>query len=384
MNKITMFLSFIFLNLILYFPLLSSMTKNVHMQNMRIKKSEKILKEHFRETAHTPTEYNIFYAYNAGTSLPVKLHTLFGKIMLEEIVLNKKIDKKLAEQRESFIEELIHNAELRFSLENLLKKIAVHQDLCLAYLDEDTLEHEKLTSAYFSSFLANRGFNRSPLALTLKWHFDSSAFVAFTGLVAYAPFIFCAALNYRIAQIRTEEALRDNVTPLSDLIKESLMLPLRSLDPRKNIYKDGYFTEKVTHVSALTQGDRAVIWSQNYELPLSFGYIFCYAQAAGFINSAYNACKKSYDYTAYKTAQLKILSQELVAMQKLKETVAVFMDKKSNNPIFNTDPGSLLYMHKKLKNSKQELIDFFKVCGELDICYALTQTIIDKENSLDA
>ena len=159
------------------------------------------------------------------------------------------------------------------------------------------------------------------------------------------------------------------------------MLPFRSLDPRKNIYKDGYFTEKVTHISDLTQGDRAVIWSQNNELPLSLGYIFCYAQAAGSINSAYNAYKKSYDYTVYKAAQLKTLAQELTIIQKLKEKVAIIMGKKPTSIISNADAGSLLHMHNQLKSSKQELLDFFTLCGELDLCYGLAQTIMHKKVS---
>ena len=377
MNRITMLVSFIVLNLIFFSPLLNGITKTVDMQNMRIKKCGKILKEYFKKEADRAAEYNTFYAHIASTSLPLP-HTLFGKIMLEEITLTKKIDKKYAEERESLVKELIDNQRLRISLENLLKEIADTQDLFLAYMDEDTLEHEKLASAYFGSWLADQGLNNSPLALTLKWQLDRSAFIACTGLIAYAPLFFCAALNYRIAQIRTEEALRDTSTRWTSLIKESLMLPLRSLDPRKNIYKDGYFTEKVTHISDLTQGDRAVIWSQNNELPLSVGYIFCYAQAAGCINSVYNACKKSYDYTAYKASQLNTLSQELTVIQKLKEKVDVFMGKKPKNLISHTDPGSLLHMHNELKNSKSELLDFCKLCGELDLCYALAQTIMNK------
>ena len=374
-----MHILFIFLNLLFSFLSVNCTEKSVETEKMRLKKCECLLKRYFIQ-ADNAREENLFYGYMPELDIAEKTYTLFGKLTLQKIVTDKHIHKEIAKTREDFLLGLIDKPELMHSLENFLHEIAKSQDLFLTYFDQDSTKHEKLSACFFGPYLAQYGFNESPLALKLKQQFSKSLVMATTGLIAYAPLFFGAAFNYRIAQIRTEEDKRDSSISWSTIFKNSFMLPLRSIDPRLNVYKDGYFNEKIIDKSAVTKGDQAVIWSQDYELPLSFGYLACYAQAAGFISSGCVTAKNSYDYIVYKNKQLTTLTDEIKTIQSLTIKAYAFVGQEPRIALdnhYNTSIGSVLIMHNQLKNNRLDLIDIFKLFGELDACHALARNMLD-------
>jgi hypothetical protein len=355
----------------------TSETDTIRIEKIRLKQCENVLKKYLQQT-DIPTQKNMLYGSFLLSDVPKITHTLFGKITLQEIVTQEEICIKNTEIRDAIVSQLFHNPTRMIELEKLLDELADMQDLFLAYLDQNAKEHEALSNCYYGSLLAKYGLNESAWALELKQKLKKTLSIATMGLVACMPLCAQSAFNYRIAQIRTEKDLRDSSISWSTIFKNSCMLPLRSIDPRTNIYKDGYFNEKVIDKSALTRGDQALLWSEDYELPLSWGYITSYAQAVGLISSGCVHAKNSYNFLMHKDALVAKLVSEIKKIQTIVVKIYTFIEQTAPIRLDTTHNtlGSLLIMHNQLKNKPDTLIDIFKVIGDLDACYALVRNML--------